>query len=1169
MKLCVTAALFAFVAGTAWPASAAAWTLSFSTYFGGSDMTSATAVAVDGSGNIYVAGWTVSTTLPGCNPMRANAGGVDAFVAKWDGATHLVDYCTFLGGSGDDRAFAIAVDGSGYVYITGWTMSVNFPVSGALQTALAGGKNAFVAKLNPAGALVYSSYLGGSGSDTGNAIAVDSTGSVTVVGDTTSANFPLSHPVQSSLHGQANVFVTRLNPAGNALVYSTYLGGSGNDHGAGVALDSTGAAYVTGSTTSMNFPTVSAFQSTSGGNQDAFVTKIANTGSSLVYSTYLGGSGGTVGFPEAGSAIAVDSAGDAYVTGTTSSPNFPLANALFSTSAGVGIHAFMTELNPTGNGLVYSTYLGGGSIDEAAAIAVDSGGNAVVAGFSASTDFPMANPTQPYLAGSYDAFVTRLNSAGTALLESTYFGGSGSDAANAVAYDAANAVYVAGQTQSFNLPLEDATQPALAGAQNAFLAVFTLPPQYAGSFDEADCTNIAGWAWDSNNPNKSVSVDIFDGTTRIATVPANLLGAGLANAGIGNGYHAFKYPTPSSLDDGAAQSISVKISQTSTEIGAPLSLTCAPAQGVAPLVDIDSPAPGATISGTVTVSGWAIDSASKTGTAIGTVQVLLDGTVVGTATYGVSRPDVCAAYPGRPGCPNVGFTYSLNTATLTSGSHTITVTAKDTSATPDTGSANVTVNIVGAVAVIPAVHIDSPSPGATISGTVTVSGWAIDNTSTLGTAIGITQVLVDGTAVGTATYGVSRPDVCAAYPGRPGCPNVGFTYSLNTATLASGPHTVTVTAKDSNASPNTGSASLTVNVVSTLAVVPSVHIDSPAQGATISGTVTVSGWAINNDTMAGTPIGSVKVLVDGTAVGTATYGASRPDVCAAYPGRPSCPNVGYTYSLNTATLAAGSHTVMVTATDSASPPDTGFASVTVIVGSSAAVIPTVHISSPAPGATVSGTVTVEGWTIDNASVVGTAIGSVQVLVDGTAVGTATYGVSRPDVCAAFPGRPGCPNVGFTYSLNTAALTAGLHSIAITAKDSASPPDSGSAKVTIIVGSGAAMIPTVHIDSPAAGATVSGAVTVSGWAIDNDSAVGTAIGSVHLLVDGTVVGTATYGASRPDVCAAYPDRPGCPNVGYTYSLNTATLASGSHTIMVTATDSASPPDTGSATITVHK
>jgi hypothetical protein len=215
-------------------------------------------------------------------------------------------------------------------------------------------------------------------------------------------------------------------------------------------------------------------------------------------------------------------------------------------------------------------------------------------------------------------------------------------------------------------------------------------------------------------------------------------------------------------------------------------------------------------------------------------------------------------------------------------------------------------------------------------------------------------------------------------------------------------------------------------------------------------------------------------------------------------------------------------------------------------------------------------VTVAGWAIDNASTVGTAINSVQVIVDGTAVGNATYGVNRPDVCAAYPIRPGCPKVGYSYSLNTATLTAGAHTITVTAADSASPADTASVSVTVTVTAGtAAVIPTVHIDLPASGATVSGTVTVAGWAIDNASTKGTAIGSVQVLVDGTTVGTATYGASRPDVCAAYPGRPGCPNVGFSYSLNTATLASGSHTIMASATDSASPPDTGSTTITVLK
>ncbi|MGB7761847.1 MAG: Ig-like domain-containing protein, partial [Bryobacteraceae bacterium] len=235
---------------------------------------------------------------------------------------------------------------------------------------------------------------------------------------------------------------------------------------------------------------------------------------------------------------------------------------------------------------------------------------------------------------------------------------------------------------------------------------------------------------------------------------------------------------------------------------------------------------------------------------------------------------------------------------------------------------------------------------------------------------------------------------------------------------------------------------------------------------------------------------------------------------------------------------------------------------------SSPVIPSVHIDMPASGTTVSGTVTLAGWAIDNASVVGTAVSGVQVLVDGTAVGPATYGVSRPDVCAAYPGRPGCPYVGFSYSLNTAALTLGSHTITVSATDSASPPDTGSASVTVTV-TAPAVIPSVHIDAPAPGATVSGTVTVSGWAIDNASVVGTAVSGVQVLVDGTAVGAATYGINRPDVCAAYPGRPGCPNVGYTYSLNTTALASGSHTITVSATDSASPPDTGSTTITVQK
>jgi N-acetylmuramoyl-L-alanine amidase len=226
-------------------------------------------------------------------------------------------------------------------------------------------------------------------------------------------------------------------------------------------------------------------------------------------------------------------------------------------------------------------------------------------------------------------------------------------------------------------------------------------------------------------------------------------------------------------------------------------------------VYIDDPASGATVLGTVTVSGWAVDNASAVGTAISSVQLKVDAAIVGTATYGSSRPDVCAAYPGRPRCPNVGYSYSLNTSTLSPGSHTITVTATDSDETPDTGSSSVTVNVQ---APLPTVYIDTPSQGAAVSGTVTVSGWAVDNASAVGTAISSVQVKVDGTVVGNATYGLSRPDVCVAYPGRPGCPNVGYSFSLNTSSLSPGTHTITVTATDSDTTPDSSSVSASISV---------------------------------------------------------------------------------------------------------------------------------------------------------------------------------------------------------------------------------------------------------------------------------------------------------------------------------------------------------------------
>ncbi len=370
----------------------------------------------------------------------------------------VLAYSTYLGGSSNNYPSGIAVDTAGSAYVVGYTQSTNFPTDSAYQSTYQGGWDAFVTKLAATGsALVYSTYLGGSGYDQANGIAVDATGSAYVVGDTQSANFPTMSPFQSTLQGSENAFVTKLAPAGNALVYSTYLGGSREDIGLGIAVDAPGAAYVTGNATSTNFPLQSPFQSTFQGDGAAFVTKLAPTGNALVYSTYLGGSDSN-----GGSGIAVDSTGAAYVTGYTDSPDFPTQSAYQATYQG-GMDAFVTKLAPAGNALVYSTYLGGSSRDVGSGIAVDSTGAAYVAGYTYSANFPTQSAYQATYPGEIDAFVTKLAPAGNALAYSTYLGGSSNDSGQGIAVDASGSAYVVGYTQSTNFPTQSAYQATLQG----------------------------------------------------------------------------------------------------------------------------------------------------------------------------------------------------------------------------------------------------------------------------------------------------------------------------------------------------------------------------------------------------------------------------------------------------------------------------------------------------------------------------------------------------------------------------------------------------------------------------------------------------------------------------------------------------------------------------------
>jgi hypothetical protein len=457
--------------------------LSYSTYLGGSGLDYGTSIAVDSSGSAYVTGVTYSTDFPTVNPLQsANTAGSKgtAFVTKLNPAGTAIVYSTYLGGSGNpaygDRGQGIAVDSSGNAYVTGVAFSPDFPTVNAFQASSGGGaEDAFVAKLNATGStLIYSTYLGGSSFDIGYGIAVDSSDSPYVTGATFSTDFPTANPVQPTNPGGYAVFVTKFNAAGSALVYSTYLGGgdSWGNFGRGIAVDMAGNAYVTGQACSTNFPTVNAIQPTlasecgsaqSGG--DAFVAKFNAAGSAIIYSTYLGGNGDDVGL-----GIAADSSGNAYITGYTKSTNFPTSNPLQANSRG-GYDVFVTKLNATGSGLIYSTYLGGARDEAGYGIAIDSSGNSYVAGFSASTDFPMANPSQAaYGGGVYDTFLAKLNPTGAALVYSSYLGGSDEDRSYGIALDSAGNAYVTGFSASTDFPTVNPIQPTNNGGGDAFVA---------------------------------------------------------------------------------------------------------------------------------------------------------------------------------------------------------------------------------------------------------------------------------------------------------------------------------------------------------------------------------------------------------------------------------------------------------------------------------------------------------------------------------------------------------------------------------------------------------------------------------------------------------------------------------------------------------------------------
>ena len=458
------------------PAPAAAGlNLEYSSYLGGADEDIAYALALDDEGNIFLCGRTLSSDFPTLDPYQPESppGTFDIFVTAFFSTGSALLFSTYLGGSGPDEGWGIAIDEENRPVLTGWTYSDDFPTCKSVQGGRAGDYDAVAARLSSTGsALVFSTYLGGGSNEYGYGIDLKSSGEIFLTGSTLSADFPTSRAYQPGVAGLSDAFLTCLDSPGHPIIFSTYLGGSGGDYCRAVTVDGKDRILLAGYTSSADFPTLNPYQSSASGPPtsyfSAFLTALKSSGSTLIYSTYLGGSE-----HERAYALAVDSQNRAWISGYSRSLDFPTVNPYQPSRGAAGADAFATGFTSSGSSLVYSTYLGGDDTDEGNGIVLDDNGTVYLAGKTVSFNFPTVNSFQNSMAGgAYDVFLTALRPGVSDPIFSTYLGGSGSDSGRAIGREGETRFWLAGTTDSADFPTADPYQAAAAGDQDAFLARF-------------------------------------------------------------------------------------------------------------------------------------------------------------------------------------------------------------------------------------------------------------------------------------------------------------------------------------------------------------------------------------------------------------------------------------------------------------------------------------------------------------------------------------------------------------------------------------------------------------------------------------------------------------------------------------------------------------------------
>jgi hypothetical protein len=788
--------------------------LTCSTYLGGIYGDIGRGIAVDCNGSVYVTGYTESTDFPtkDCGQC-STAGYFDVFVSKFNPCGSTLVYSTYVGGSGNDLGFDIAIDQSGYTYVTGYSQSSNFPGRGNSWRGL---DDAIFFRLDADGKNPCSWYVGGTYGDIGHAIALDSSNNAYITGYTTSTdyqNFPVTTGAFQTVKGaNSDAFVCKVSCA-SGIIYCTYLGGNNKDAGYGIDLDGSNNVYVTGYTQSTDFPLKNPCDNTLNGARDAFVTVFNPSLSGLLFSSYLGGSG----YDSATSTV-VESPTSWYVSGETNSTDFPVKDA-FQAKHGGGYDAFITRFNYSNCTTVFATYLGGTADEIGWHLAVDSEGAAYVTGFTKSNDFPTRYAFQDSNAGgstNCDLYVTKIDARGN-LVYSTYIGGSADEFKGGIDVDCDGNAYITGGTKSEDFPVHNPFQRDLDTKEDAIVSRLSFsdctPVMWVdktlinfGVNDSNDTTgsqyfmirNIGGGtlAWSVSENSSWLQCSPVSGTN-FGVVTVSL--TNLSSLQLGDNIAEI------TISDSEAVNSPLKVYVTARryDYGSP---------GIPsmPFGFFESPTDSTTVNGSVPMCGWALDDIE-----VESLKIFYEDGVnleyQGNALFvRGARPDVAQMFPQYPHANRAGWGYLLQSNLFALGTYTFHAVATDKEGNQVTlGTKTVTINNSGLSN--PFGDLYTPAPGEAASGNeYDITGWAL---TPLMHCVDKVEIYVDGSKLdGTATYGLSDPVIAALFPGFCDSSAAGFKYIFDTIGYSNGLHTMDCTVTDSNNDSTSGIGSRYFNI---------------------------------------------------------------------------------------------------------------------------------------------------------------------------------------------------------------------------------------------------------------------------------------------------------------------------------------------------------------------